>query len=136
MTIAALVIGLALAAQGIFGIVDPDAFVRLLRVVQTPPVIYGAALVRVLFGVVLFRVAPASRAPIVLRVLGALIVAGGLITPFLGVRIGHAILDSWTAGGPGVVRFWAGFSLALGLFIVYATAPRNTRRVVASGREP
>lgn len=67
MSLAALVIGVAIAAQGIFGIAAPEAFVRVLRAIQTPPLIYAAAVVRVAFGVVLFRAAPASRTPGVLR---------------------------------------------------------------------
>jgi hypothetical protein len=130
MRFAAVVIGFALVIQGIFGIAAPDAFVRVLRVVQTPPVIYGAAIIRVAFGVVLFKAAPASRTPTILRVLGALITLGGLLTPFFGVRIGHAILDAWTAGGPDVVRMWAGFSLALGVFVIYSTAGRDPRSQV------
>lgn len=128
MTLAALLIGLAIAAQGIFGIAAPDAFVRALRLVQTPPVLYVAAVIRVAFGIVLVRAAPASRTPTFLRALGCLIVFRGLLTPFFGVRIGHAILDSWSTGGPGVVRLWAGVSLALGASIVYATTPRGSRR--------
>jgi len=124
----ALFIGLVIAAQGVFGIAAPDVFLRTLRYIQTPPVIYLAAAIRVVFGVVLFRVAPESRAPKFLRVLGVAIVIGGLLTPFFGVRIGHAILDWWSAGGPPLVRSWAGCSLALGVFIVYAVARSGTRR--------
>jgi hypothetical protein len=130
VTVAAVVIGVALVAQGVFGIAAPDAFVRVLRVVQTPPVIYGAALVRIAFGVVLFKAAPASRTPMILRVLGALIALGGLLTPFFGVRVGHAILDAWTAAGPGIVRMWAGIALALGVFVVYSAAGRDARSEV------
>jgi hypothetical protein len=126
---AALLIGLVIAAQGIFGIAAPDPFVDALTYVQAPPVIYVAAVIRVAFGVVLFRAAPVSRTPTILRILGSFIVLGGLLTPFFGVRIGHAILDAWSAGGPGVVRLWAGVSLALGVFIVYAVAPWRLGRL-------
>ena len=134
MALVALLIGLAIAAQGILGIVAPDVFLRALRSIQTPPVIYLAAVIRVVFGVVLLRAAPASRAPRILRVLGFVIVIGGLLTPFIGVRIGHAILDWWSAGGPPLVRVWAGVSLALGVFIVYAVAPNRRRPLNAEVR--
>jgi hypothetical protein len=128
VALVALFIGLVIAAQGVFGLAAPEVFLRALRYIQTPPVIYLAAAIRVVFGVVLFRAAPESRAPTFLRVLGFVIVIGGLLTPFFGVRIGHAILDWWSAGGPPLVRAWAGFSLALGVFIVYAVARSGTRR--------
>lgn len=125
MSFAALLIGLVIAAQGIFGIAAPEAFLSALSFVQKPPVIYAAAVIRVVFGVVLFRAASSSRTPTILRIVGSLIVLGGLLTPFLGVPIGRAILDSWSAGGAGVVRLWAGVSFALGAFIIYSVAPRR-----------
>jgi hypothetical protein len=120
--LAALLVGLVIAAQGIFGLAAPEAFLNALSFVQKPPVIYAAAIIRVAFGVVLFQAAPTSRTPMMLRILGSLIVLGGLLTPFFGVGIGQAILDSWMAGGPGVVRIWAGVSFALGVFILYSVA--------------
>ncbi len=125
MAIAALVIGLGIMAQGVIGLAFPDAFVGAVTFMQTPPTIYAAAVIRVAFGVVLFRAATESRAPIFLRALGALITIGGLLTPFFGIRLGEVILDSWSAGGPAVVRAWAAGSLIIGGLIVSAVAPRR-----------
>lgn len=126
MVIAAFLIGLLIVAQGILGIAAPEVFAALIRTIQAPLVIYVAAAIRVLFGAVLYLAAPASRAPKGLRVLGALIVIGGLLTPFVGIQFAHVVLGWWSEGGAAVVRAWAGFALGLGAFIVYATAP--TRR--------
>jgi hypothetical protein len=104
------------------GIASPDVFLRLLRVIQTPPVLYFAAVILFVFGVVLLYAAPASRLPVVLGVLGGLIVIGSLLAPFFGHRFGHALLDWWSAGGSPRVRFWAALSLALGVLIIYAVA--------------
>jgi hypothetical protein len=120
MRVAAVVIGLLVVAQGIAGLVAPEFFLRLIQLIQTPPNIYFAAVVRVAFGIVLVLAAPLSRAPIALRILGWLIAVGGLITPFLGVRLADVILGWWSQG-PAVVRAWAAGALVLGLFIVYAT---------------
>ena len=120
MPVAALVIGLLIVAQGIVGLVAPGFFLQLIQLIQTPPNIYFAAVVRVAFGVVLILAAPLSRAPIALRLLGGLIVVGGLITPFLGVRLADVILGWWSQG-PGIVRAWATGAMVLGFFIVYAT---------------
>ncbi|MBA3834096.1 MAG: hypothetical protein H0X34_19840 [Chthoniobacterales bacterium] len=104
---------------------------RILRFIQMPPVIYLAAIIRVVFGVVLIRAAPASRAPKFLRVFGFIIIIGGLLTPFVGVRFAHVIFD-WWSGGPGLVRVFAGVSLALGVLLLYAMADlllvRRSRR--------
>jgi hypothetical protein len=122
MTYAAIVVGVFFAAQGLLGIASPDVFLRVLRVVQTPPVLYLAAVIRFAFGVALLYAAPASRAPVALGILGGLIIIGSLLAPFLGARFGHALLDWWAAGGAFRVRLWAALSLALGIFIIYAAA--------------
>ena len=125
MTIAALLIGLLIVAQGIVGLAVPDIFVSIVSMFQTLPMIYLAAVIRVIFGVVLFRAAPASRAPKGLRLLGVLIFIGGVLTPFIGVQFAHIILGWWSEGGAAVVRMWAGVALAIGAFILYATVPNR-----------
>jgi hypothetical protein len=101
--------------------VAPHAFVEVVRAIQDPPAIYFAALVRLAFGVVLIAAAPRSRAPLALRVLGALVTLGGLLTPFFGVEFARVILGWWSEGGAVVVRGWASAALAIGAFIIYAT---------------
>jgi hypothetical protein len=123
MALLALLIGLLLIVQGILGIAAPGVFLRTLRLIQTPPMIYLAAVIRVVFGVVLFAAAAGSRAPKFLHVFGFIIVIGGLLTPFVGIRFAHFILDWWSAAGPALVRVFAGISLAVGIFVVYAVAP-------------
>ena len=125
MALVALVIGGFVAAVGILGIAAPEVFLKTIRFFQTPPAIYLAAAIRVGVGVVLIRAAPASRTPRILRVLGFIIVVGGLLTPFVGVRGAHVILDRWSAGGPALVRVWAAVAIAAGAFIVYSTAPNR-----------
>lgn len=125
MAVVAFFVGLLIAAEGALGLVVPGAFVSIVRFFQVPPVIYMAAVVRVLIGVVLVRAAPASRAPSVLRILGFVVAIGGLLTPFVGTRLANVILGWWTTGGTGVVRMWAGFALVLGVIILYAVAPNR-----------
>jgi hypothetical protein len=125
MALLALLIGLLLVVQGVLGLVAPDVFVTTTRFIQTPPVMYVAAVLRVLFGIVLVRAAAGSRAPRFLRVFGFIIVIGGLLTPFVGVWASQHILGWWTASGPALVRVFAGISLALGLLIFYAVAPHH-----------
>jgi uncharacterized protein YjeT (DUF2065 family) len=122
---AALVIGVVIVLQGLAGLVAPDAFAKLVREIQEPPVLYLAALVRVAFGVVLIAAAPGSRAPTGLRTLGALITVGGLLTPFFGVEFARAVLAWWSEGGAAVVRGWACAALAIGVFIIYATTSKR-----------
>lgn len=119
----ALLIGLLLVLQGILGIGVPGMFLRILRFIQTPPLIYLAAITRLVFGVVLFRAATGSRLPKFLRLFGFMFVMGGLFTPFVGTRFAHFILDWWSASGPALVRVFAGVSLVLGILVLYAVVP-------------
>lgn len=123
LSYAALAIGVLIVAQGMLGMLRPNAFLGLVREFQYPPVIYVAAVMRVVFGLVLFFAAPASRATTLLQVLGVFIVAGGLVTPYFGIYFAHLILGWWSDGGGVMVRGWAAFALVLGGFIVYATWP-------------
>ena len=125
MLTAALLIGIIILAQGMLGLVSPDTFVTFVGFFQIPPVLYVAAIIRVLIGAILVMAAQSSRAPMALRLLGGLIVVGGLLTPVIGVQFAKIVLRWWLEGGAEVVRVWASFSLILGLFVVYATAPRR-----------
>jgi hypothetical protein len=125
MALLALLIGLLLVVQGVLGLVAPDVFVTTTRFIQTPPVMYVAAVLRVVFGVVLVCAALGSRAPRFLRVFGFIIVIGGLLTSFVGVWASQHILGWWSASGPALVRVFAGVSLALGVLIIYAVAPHR-----------
>lgn len=131
----ALLIGLLLTIQGILGIAAPEAFVSTLRFVQTPPMIYLAAVLRVAFGIVFILAAAESRAPRFLRDFGFIIVIGGLLTPFLGLRIAQVIFAWWAEGGPALVRLCAGVPLALGLLVIYAVAQDRSRNETANGRQ-
>lgn len=122
---AAFMIGVLIIFQGMVGLVRPEIFLGLVREFQYPPAIYVAAVIRVGFGLILCFAAPASRAPTLLLVLGAFIVAGGLLTPYFGIYFAHLILGWWSDGGGTVVRGWAIFAVVLGGFVAYANWPRR-----------
>lgn len=115
-------------AQGVLGLASPTMLAGVVGTIQIPPVIYVAAVFRVLFGIVFILAAPGSRAPKSLRGLGALLCVAGILTPFLGLQFAQFVLASWSEGGPAVVRTWAGAALCIGAFVVYANIP--VRRTV------
>jgi hypothetical protein len=120
---AAFLIGVLIVFQGLLGIILPETLMQLVSEFQFPPVIYLAAAIRVAFGLVLCFEAPASRAPVLLGVLGAFIVVGGLLTPFFGMHFAHVILGWWSDGGVAMVRGWAVLALVLGGFVAWASWP-------------
>jgi len=121
----AFVIGLLVTGIGILGVLSPATLLEVARFAATPLGLYVAAAVRIVFGLILMGAAAASRAPRALRVLGAFIVLAGIITLFIGVEGARSMLDFLSAHGMAPIRSVAALALLLGLFIVYAAAPRS-----------
>ena len=117
-------IALLIIFEGILGLA-PDIFTSIVRFFQTPPMVYLAAALRVVFGIVLVRAASGSRVPAFLRIFGSIILIGGALTPFVGIRFAQEILDWWAAHGAALVRVFAGVCLALGVFTGYAITPKG-----------
>lgn len=122
-----LLVACLMVVVGLVGVFTPDSLIAVGRTVVTPGGLYAIAVLRVGIGVVLMLVAPASRAPRILRVLGAVVVIAGLTTPFFGVERVLAILDWEATHGTALLRAGAGLALALGGFIAFA---------VGAGRRP
>ncbi len=123
MVTVALVISLLVVAIGLLGVIAPDRLLRMVRIYERPAGVFVAGAIRVVLGIALFLVAPESRAPEFLRVIGVVSIVAGLATPLVGpVRIGR-LVDWWTARPAGVVRAWAAFAMAFGLALVWAVRP-------------
>jgi hypothetical protein len=132
MKLITTLMALAIAAMGMLGMTAPAVLLEVGRWLTTGTVLYGVALGRIVFGVLLLLVAPASRMPGILRVIGAVIVIAGLLTPFFGVVAGEAF--TWISGRPPLVlRAIAALPVALGLFIVFAI---NSRRDGGNSGDP
>lgn len=129
MRIAVFSIALVIIAMGVVGFVAPEMGMALRReYVATLPYTVGA--IRVATGILLIVVAPASRMPRAIRVLGMLVFAQGLIQtigmPFVGRDRARAILE-WEAMHPALLRVGALVALATGGFIAYAVRRPATR---------
>ena len=121
-----MAIGLAFAAIGLIGVAAPSLVLEFGQSLLTPTALYVVAALRICIGIVLVRVAPASRHPKILRVVGILIIIAGVLTPFFGVDRSRAVFDWLSSQGPLLVRLGAGVAAAFGLFIVCAvTLPRR-----------
>jgi hypothetical protein len=122
----AFLVGLIIAALGVLGIAAPTVLLDVTAFALTQVGLYVAAALRVAFGLVLIAAAAASRLPRTLRILGALIVVAGVITPFFGHERARAVVDWWSAQGPSFMRGWAVLAVIFGLFIIYAVFPRRS----------
>ena len=114
------VMSLAISCVGGLGVTAPSILLEFGRSLLTPPALYWAAALRVIFGALLILVAKESRMPGALRVIGAFIVVAGLLTPFFGAdRFGEAL--TWFSGqGSLLIRAVAVLPLIAGLFFAYA----------------
>jgi hypothetical protein len=122
----AVALGVLLAVVGMLLVAAPFAALEFGRSILSPAVLYIAAAVRIIFGGVLLWVAPASRAPTVLRVLGVMLVVAGVATPFVGVELSRVVFDWMLAQGSLFTRAWASAAIALGVLIVYVVStPRK-----------
>ena len=105
--------------------VAPDVLAATVRGFASPVGLWVAAALRVVLGLALVLAAPASRAPRVLRPLGAVVVVAGILTPFVGVERARAML-AWSSGqGPAFMSALASLALVFGGFIVWAVSPRR-----------
>jgi hypothetical protein len=128
LAVAVMFMGVLIAGIGLLGVAAPFALLDLGRSLQSPMGLYGVALVRVLFGLLLLWAAPLSRMPRVLRVIGAVILINGTLTPFVGVERSEALLNWFSNQGPMFVRFVATLAIAFGAFLVHGMIPRRKRR--------
>jgi hypothetical protein len=84
--------------------------------------LYVAAGGRLVFGVALFFAAPASRAPMTLRIFGVVLIVAGITMSALGVD-GYRSLVEWKVGV--LQRVWAASALLFGALLAYALVPRS-----------
>ena len=127
MRIAALLVALFIVVVGMVGIVSPDSLTTVRRQYFANPVgLYTAGAVRVVMGLVLILVARVSRAPKILRTLGAVMCAQGLAATLLGLDRAQAILE-WEVMHPALLRAGAVVALASGGFVALAVAKSNER---------
>ena len=123
----ATVMAALIAAIGVVGVAFPSLLLEFGQSLQTPSALLVAAVIRIIFGAVLVWVASASRMPITLRVIGFLVIVGGILTPVFGVERFQAILNWFSSQGPLFMRAWASVAVIFGLFVAYVVnAPRRT----------
>jgi hypothetical protein len=139
MRIVVLLIAPVIIVMGGVGVVDPDTVMAMRRgYVAIPRGVYTVGSIRVALGLLLILVAPASRMPKPVPVLGVVVCAQGLIQiigmPFVGLDRARAILE-WEAMHPALLRVGALVALATGGFNAYAV-PRRATRDPRQGPEP
>lgn len=118
---------------GVYAAVEPNGLEAFARSFLTGTGLWIAAGLRLTLGVVLWIAAPASRAPLVLRVLGALFVASGLALPVVGLDRMMGIVD-WGAGLDDLAVQGAGLlAVGLGAFLLWSVSSTPSELTGRSG---
>ena len=126
LTIAAWLVVTVTLIIGIAGIFEPDGLTAIRRqYFATTITFYAAATFRMAMGLVTMRVAPSSRTPTILRILGGIMCLQGLTAIFLGAERARAVLEWETAQGHALLRAGACVALAAGAFIAYSLSSRG-----------
>lgn len=121
----AWLVALFVIAAGLASLVAPDRVLALRSLMATQTALLVIAVIRIAIGVVLIMAAPASRAPKVLQVSGALLLGAGLATPFFGVERTKAVLEWEAAQGPSLIRAVGVVVTALGGSLAFLLTPRT-----------
>jgi len=117
---AALLAALVYIVIGITGLVSSDTLVAARQhVVSTPAGHYATGAARIVMGLVLVLVAPASRSPKILRVLGAVVCVQGLAATLSSIGRARAVLE-FEALHSAYLPIGAVLALVAGCFIAFA----------------
>jgi hypothetical protein len=129
MRVAALGVALFAFVIGAVGIVAPDSLTlarqRLLDRPKT--ILYVAGPIRAAMGLVLIVVAPRSRTPRILQVMGVVMALEGIVPYFIGTDRERMILEREVMLGNAVLRAGAVVALLSGCFIAFVVTPHRVR---------
>jgi hypothetical protein len=128
LNVVVIIVGAVIAGVGVVGVAAPLLLLDLGRSLLSTNGLYAVAALRVAFGLLLLWVASRSRMLKTLRVIGAVILINGAVTPLFGVERSEALLSWFSNRGPAFVRIVATLAIAFGAFVVYVVSPR--RRLV------
>jgi hypothetical protein len=123
MRLLGFLVALFIAVIGLTGVIAPDCLMTIGRHSVTPVGLCIVAALRISIGLVLARVAPVSRAPTMLRILGVIAVIAGVATLLVGTERAQAFLEWWSGQGPVLLRLGAGIALVLSSLIAYSLIP-------------
>jgi hypothetical protein len=119
--IAALLAASFTIIVGAMGLMSPDLLTAARRqYFAVPAEFYFAGVIHFCMGVVVILAASASRAPMTMRALGAVVCMQALIATLAGPERARAILELEVVEGPAVLRIGAMVALAAGIFVVFA----------------
>lgn len=124
MNILVQAVGVLIALAGFVALVAPDGLKRAFRgVMSSGSLVIVASIGRIALGVAFWLVAPSTRGPTFVRVLGVLMIAVGLATPLLGRRRLAPFVRWWVERPDRWIRAIAPLAILLGVLVALAGRP-------------
>jgi hypothetical protein len=115
----ALILCAAMAAMGVAIIVVPARTDELVRLFTDKTGMWVATAIRAVFGLGLLAAAEDSKAPMLLRLLGLLVLIVAIVVPILGLDR-HRRMIEWWLTRPRTMQIASGaVSFVLGIFLIY-----------------
>ena len=121
----ATILGFLMMLLGLSALLVPERVLTFARFATTPNGVYVAAAIRLAIGLILLMAAGGSRFPIVLRVLGAFAILGGIATLVIGVAGAQRIAEQIMPYVTTAIRGIGAFLVVLGAFVIYAVSGKQ-----------
>jgi hypothetical protein len=125
MTVIAIGFCLFVVFLGILGLTAPSRFLDLVRRLTSLQGFYLIAVMRIAFGATLYTSAPTSKAPMIVQIIGVVLVASGIVTPFFSHTRYRKVIEWWSAGGDLYVQIWAACTAVFATLLAYIVIPNS-----------
>ena len=119
MTALTLILCAAIAAVGVVVIVKPVLAHDLTRLFANKTGMWVVTAIRAVLALGLFAAAAESKAPILLRVLGLIILLVAIATPLLGLDRHRRMIDWWLARDRKTEMLCGAAAFVIGLGLIY-----------------
>jgi uncharacterized membrane protein len=119
MTALALILCAAIAAMGVLVIVSPARSNDLTRLFADTTGLWVATGIRAVLGLSLLAAASESKAPMLLRILGLIILIVAIVVPILGLDRHRRMIDWWLARDRKTQIICGAASFILGVVLIY-----------------
>ncbi len=120
MTSLALILSAFVAAMGVLAIFFPGRANDMARLFADKTGLWVATAIRAVLGLGLLAAAEDSKAPMLLRILGLIILIVAILVPILGLDRHRRMIDWWLAMSRTIQIVWGAVAFALGVFLIYA----------------
>ncbi|MEY2556384.1 MAG: hypothetical protein QOF93_1528 [Verrucomicrobiota bacterium] len=119
MTALALILSASVAAMGVLVIVSPARANDLTRLFADKTGLWVATAIRAVLGLSLLAAAEDSKAPMLLRILGLIILVVAIAMPLLGLDRRRRMIDWWLARNRKIQIICGAASFVLGVVLIY-----------------